>query len=166
MPAVAPDKVRGLDPHTGEPFYWRGWYDGIRCNGPDGTHVTLRNSEGKQTDFVGRVRSQVIGRMVPPFKTVPRYVDLYLFRTEHGTWVAQRRWISEAHGEEPCHYAVVRAKSLQEMRDVLLNWDPVDYATNLYPEDEPGGKRRNDRMREWLRSSYASRVDALIRAAS
>ena len=79
--------------------------------------------------------------------------------------MAQRRWISEAHGEEPCLYAVLHAHSMEEMRDVLLNWDPTVHATNLYPEDEPGGKRRNERMRQWLRESYAERVEALIRAA-
>ena len=161
MALLSPDKVRALNPHTGEPFYWRGWFDGISCNG---RFIILRNSMGPQVDFEGRVRAQIVGRVSPPFKTVPRYFDLYLFEKEGGSWVAQRRWISEAHGEEPCIYEVIEADDLEQMADALYNYDAAKWATQLWPDDMPGGRRRSDRMREWLQVSYAERVRLLIKA--
>ena len=163
MALLSPDKKRGIDPNTGEPFYWRGWFDGIRAD--DGM-VLLRNSMGPQMSFPGRIVSQVVGRKAPPFKTVPRYVDLYLFSDDEGGYVAQRRWISEAHGEDPCKYTLITADTLEQLEDRLMNYSPAEDATGLYDESEPGGKRRNDRMKAWMRTVYAERVRALINAAA
>jgi len=161
MSLIPASEVRAVDPHTGEPFYWRGWYDGVRTS-EDGT-VTLRTSGGPYI-FKGRIRAQVVGRVTPPFKAIPRYCDLYAFETERGEWVVQRRWISETKDEVPCHYAVVDGHTLEDAIGKLLDFDPVTLATNLLDEEQPGGKRRNDRLKAWLRTSYEERLQLLWRA--
>lgn len=163
MSLLAPDKVRFVNPITGDTLFFRGWYDNCLTNG---RHVLLRNSIAPNVDFEGRIRAQIVGRVSPPFKTVPRYYDLYLFEKDGGGWVAQRRWISEAHGEEPCIYEIVEAGDLNELGDKLYNYDAARYATHLWPEDMPGGRRRSDRMREWLQVSYAERVRLLLKAGN
>jgi hypothetical protein len=155
--------VRGVDPDTGEPFYWRGWYDGARTSGEGGLNVTLRTS-GTPYTFTGRIKAQVVGRQTPPFKAIPRYCDLYAFEAEGGDWVVQRRWISEAREEVPCHYAVERGDTLEDVVGKMLDFDPATLATNLLDEEQPGGKRRNDRLKAWLRSSYEARLRQLWQA--
>jgi hypothetical protein len=123
--------------------------------------VTLRNSAGPQVDFNGRIRGAVCGRVRPPFKTFPRYYDLFLFEAEDGELICQRRWVSEAHEEDPAVYDVVRAPNMTDLEDVLLNYDAAKYATNLWPDDVPGGMRRSLKTKKWIAECYAERVRAL-----
>jgi hypothetical protein len=157
---IAAEDVRAVDPNTGEPFYWRGWYDGARTSGYASGFVSLR-TDGAPYSFAGRIKAQVVGRVTPPFKSIPRYCDLYAYQRDDETWVAQRRWISEAGGEVPCQYAVVYGDTMEDVTGLLLDFDPVSLATNLYSEDAPGGKRRNERLKAWLRTSYEERVRTL-----
>lgn len=163
MSLIPVEAVRGVDPKDGEPFYWRGWFDHLRC---DGSVFTLRNSAGRQVNFMGRIVAMVCGRVRPPFKTFPRYYDLFLFEDDEGRMVCQRRWVSEAHEEDPAVYDVVEAADLDEMHDMLMNFDAAQHATNLWPDDVPGGQRRARKVREWIEREYADRVVRLIREAT
>lgn len=159
MSLLPVEAVRGVDPQDGEPFYWRGWFDHMRAT-EDG-RITLRNSAGPQVDFHGRIRGAVCGRVRPPFKTFPRYYDLFLYETTEGELLCQRRWVSEAHEEEPAIYDIVRAQDVTALEDALMNYDAAQHATNLWPDDVPGGMRRASKVRKWIEESYAGRVKAI-----
>jgi hypothetical protein len=151
-------ETAGIDPTNGEPFYWRGWSDAVRCI--DGRHYHLRDAAG--TNFEGYPVGMVCGRERAPFKLIPRYVDLSLYRTSLGTYVCHRKWVSEAHGEPPVVYSTIEAPTLEDMRDKLLNYDPSALAMTLWPEDVPEYARRSKRAKQWLRSCYANRVALLL----
>lgn len=157
MSLLSVAETAGIDSMDGEPFYWRGWSDAVRCM--DGRHYQLR---GAVSAFEGRPVADVCGRERPPFKLIPRYVDLALYRTSEGMYVCHRRWVSEAHGEAPVVYDVVAQPTLESMRDTLLNYDPSELAMTLWPEDLPEYARRSKRAKAWMRSCYASRVALLL----
>lgn len=161
MSLLTKDEVAAIDPHTREPFYWRGWMDDVRCH--DGESFLLRGDP--LVTFKGALVARVCGRERAPFKLIPRYVDLTLYRTSDGGYVCHRKWVSEAHAEPPVKYDVVRAESITDMRDSLLNYDPTALAYTLWPEDEPETARRSRRAKAWLRSSYAERVERLTSIA-
>lgn len=161
MSLLTKDETAGLDPHTHEPFYWRGWMDDVRCH--DGHTYVLRCDP--LVTFTGVPIANVCGRQRAPFKLIPRYVDLTLYRTSDGGYVCHRKWVSEAHAEPPVHYDVVKAPTILEMRDSLLNYDPTALAFTLWPEDVPETARRSRRAKAWLRSSYAERVEQLMAMA-
>ncbi len=150
----------GLDPTTGEPFYWRGWSDSLRCM--DARHYVLRGSPMRV--FEGTPVAHVAGRERAPFKLIPRYVDLTLYRTSEGTYVCHRRWVSEAMGELPVIYDWIDAPDLEAMRDVLLNYDPSANAVTIWPEDEVATMRRAKRAKAWISERYNDRVRMLLAA--
>ena len=157
MTLLSVDETAGIDPTNNEPFYWRGWSDCVRCM--DGRRYLLR---GRSAPFEGYPVADVCGRERAPFKLIPRYVDLSMYRTSEGTYICHRKWVSEAHGETPVFYDTVESALLEDVRDKLLNYDPSALAVTLWPEDVPEYARRSKRARAWLMSSYARRVDLLL----
>lgn len=150
-----------LDRRTGEPFFWRGWSDAVRCM--DGYTYHLRVSSGATYIFAGRPIADVCGRLRPPFKLLPRYVDLSLYQSDGGDFVAHRKWVSEAHGEAPVYYDVIARSDLAGLLDALLNYDATERAVTLWAEDDPQYARRSQRARSWLQQAYAERVELLCR---
>ena len=170
MPLLPTKETRAVCEATGQPFYWRGWSDRERTL--DGKLIQLRSSHGPPITFRGSPVATICGRIVADFKVLPRYVDLFLYREdEHVSWPADRQWVcqrawrSEAHGELPCVYHVMRERNLFHLSNTLFAFDPIEYADTLWTADTPAGKKRRGKAVSWMRKAYRHRVALLLKRA-